>query len=112
MGTQKMKLIKKIFSYIAPIKRKVIVACLLMLVSSLSGFFQPQAIREITDVGIAQSNVSNLFFYTFALGLLIITSQIVELIVSKLFADIYNDFFSHYLEIHLERFLRKKAISI
>lgn len=93
-----LSLLRRIFAYLKPYKNKFILIGFLLLISTLIGFLQPLTIKQITDKGMLEKQMNVIIFYSAFLALLVIGNQTIDLLQTKIFADIHN--YSFYLIFH------------
>lgn len=83
----------RVFSYLKPFKKKLLVAGSLLLIATGAGFFQPLVIKQITDEGMVSQNLPVLCRSVIVLALLVFINQIVELSQTHIFIKIHNQCF-------------------
>ncbi len=84
-------LIKRILTYLTPFKTRlwIIIACLVL--STIAGFFQPLAIKSITDNGMVNKNLQVIIWSVLILLGLVLLNKLLEIIQTNLFADVHNE---------------------
>lgn len=82
--------IRRILSYLRPFGKELAAAALLLAASTFIGFAQPLVIRRLTDDGMMGQSLPVLFKAVAALAALIVVNQGIELLQTRLFADIHN----------------------
>lgn len=85
------KLLKRILTYLAPFKTRLWIIIVCLVLSTIIGFFQPLIIRNITDDGMTQKNLQVILWSVLILMGLVLADQILEVLQTKLFADIHNE---------------------
>ncbi len=113
-------LIKRIFTYLTPFKTRlwIIIACLVL--STIAGFFQPLAIKSITDNGMINKNLQVIICSVLILLGLVLVNYLLEVIQTKLFTDVHNESeflishqaFSKLLHLKIEYFSDKNNSEI
>lgn len=91
MEKEERALLQRILSYLKPYKKEFLFAGFLLLGSTAIGFMQPLVIRTITDNGMLEENTSVLIKAVVVLAVLVILNQGIDLLQTRLFADIHND---------------------
>jgi len=71
---------------------------MILLVSTAVGFFQPLAIRAITDNGMLQKNMGVIVQSVLVLAVLVVVNQAIDLWQTHIFVDIHNR--SYYRVFH------------
>lgn len=87
---KKEKTWMRVLSYLKPYKRELVVVGLILLVSTAVGFLQPLIIRTITDDGMVQQDMGVIGRSAALLAVLVLINQGVELLQTRIFADIHN----------------------
>ncbi len=85
------KLLKRIFQYLKPNKRKLAIVAICILVTTIIGFFQPLVVKMITDNGLINRNLSIIISSVVLLLSLVLINQLVQVALASLFADIHNE---------------------
>lgn len=98
MEQEKNLLLRRILSYLRPYKKQFLAAGLLLLGSTVIGFLQPMVIRSITDEGMLGKNIQILVRSVVVLAALVLLNQGIDLIQTRLFADVHNS--SYYTVFH------------
>jgi len=97
------RLVKRLFTYIAPYKNSLIVAVILMTISSLAGTAGPAIIGFAIDKGIRASSFDVLRFWTLVFLFTTITEwltnrarvRIMAFVGTKIVADVRSELFRH-----------------
>lgn len=108
MSKERRVLFLRILSYLKPYKREFLFAGGLLLLSTVVGFLQPLVIRTITDQGMLGKNVSVLLWAVAALALLVLFNQGIDLLQTRIFADVYNASFYTVFQQAFQKLLHLK----
>ena len=81
----------RILSYLKPYKKELMVTSITLISSTVLGFLQPLVIRIITDDGISKKNMIVLVHAVLVLAGIVLLNQVIDLIQTRIFADIHND---------------------
>ena len=85
------KLIKRILSYLSSYKSRLWIIIVCFVLATVIGFLQPLVIKNITDDGMMQKNMQVIIYAVLMLLGLVLVGQVLEIIQTKLFADIHNE---------------------
>ncbi len=98
----------RILSYLKPYKREFLFAGVLLALSTLIGFLQPLVIRAITDQGMLGKNASVLLWAVAGLALLVLLNQGIDLLQTRIFADVHNASFYMVFQQAFQKLLHLK----
>lgn len=109
IGQYDGQLLRRLFSYIGPYKNRMIVAIILMSISSLMGVAGPWLIGRAVDAGIRETDFDTMRFWTmiFAVSIVIewLTNRgrlaIMAYVGTGVVADLRSDLFRHLHELSL-----------
>lgn len=90
MQKESRAVILRILSYLKPFKKEFLLAGVLLIVSTAVGFLQPLAIKMVTDDGMLQKNTTALIRAVLILAVLVLVNQAVEMLQTRIFADVHN----------------------
>ena len=98
MKRETKQLLVRIFRYLSPYKRSFLVVGLTLAVSTVIGFLQPLVIQRITDNGMMRGDMAVIASSALFLALLILGNQAIDLLQTRIFADVHNA--SYYTIFH------------
>lgn len=90
MQKESRAVILRILSYLKPFKKEFLLAGVLLIVSTAVGFLQPLVIKMVTDDGMLQKNTTALIRAVLILAVLVLVNQAVEMLQTRIFADVHN----------------------
>lgn len=108
MKQETKHLLCRTLCYLLPYKREFLVVGLTLVLSTVIGFLQPLVIRRITDSGMMQQDMAVILSSALLLALLVLGNQAIDLLQTRIFADVHNA--SYYAIFHqvFEKLLRLK----
>lgn len=108
MKQETKHLLRRTLCYLLPYKREFLVVGLTLVLSTVIGFLQPLVIRRITDSGMMQQDMAVILSSALLLALLVLGNQAIDLLQTRIFADVHNA--SYYAIFHqvFEKLLRLK----
>lgn len=86
--------LRRLLEMFLPYKWNLLLILFLLILSTGFGFLQPLTIQQITDTGMLQRDINVVIQYACALGLLVLFAQIIEITITRLFADIHNSLYA------------------
>ena len=98
MNREAKFLLWRIFRYLLPYKGAFVVVGLTLILSTAIGFLQPLVIQQITDQGMMEQDMAVIAASALFLGVLVIGNQAIDLLQTRIFADIHNA--SYYTIFH------------
>lgn len=88
---QEMKMvITRVFRYLLPYKREFLLVGLTLVLSTVIGFLQPLVIQRITDSGMMQRDMAMILSSALLLAVLVLGNQAIDLLQTRIFADVHN----------------------
>lgn len=108
MKQETKHLLRRTLCYLLPYKREFLVVGLTLVLSTVIGFLQPLVIQRITDSGMMQRDMAVILSSALLLALLVLGNQAIDLLQTRIFADVHNA--SYYAIFHqvFEKLLRLK----
>lgn len=98
MKQETRKIITRVLRYLFPYKRKFLVVVLTLVLSTVIGFLQPLVIQRITDIGMMQQDMYVILSSALLLAVLVLGNQAIDLMQTRIFADVHNA--SYYAIFH------------
>lgn len=89
-NSENYQVIKRMLSYLIPCKRQFLAVVLCLAGTAIIGFYQPLIIRVITDQGMQQLNLDVIIRFACLLLGLVVLSQLLEVLQTRVFAGIHN----------------------
>lgn len=80
----------RVFGYLRPFAGQFVITGILLLISTVGGFLQPIVIRQMTDSGMLEKELTIIMQMVAVLLILVVLNQSIEMIQTKLFIDIHN----------------------
>ena len=108
MKQETKHLLRRTLCYLLPYKREFLVVGLTLVLSTVIGFLQPLVIQRITDSGMMQRDMAVILSSALLLALLVLGNQAIDLLQTRIFADVHNA--SYYAIFHqvFEKLLQLK----
>ena len=98
MKQETKHLLRRTLCYLLPYKREFLVVGLTLVLSTVIGFLQPLVIQRITDSGMMQQDMAVILSSALLLALLVLGNQAIDLLQTRIFADVHNA--SYYAIFH------------
>ena len=98
MKQETKHLLRRTLRYLLPYKREFLVVGLTLVLSTVIGFLQPLVIQRITDSGMMQRDMAVILSSALLLALLVLGNQAIDLLQTRIFADVHNA--SYYAIFH------------
>ena len=98
MKQETKHLLRRTLCYLLPYKREFLVVGLTLVLSTVIGFLQPLVIQRITDSGMMQRDMAVILSSALLLALLVLGNQAIDLLQTRIFADVHNA--SYYAIFH------------
>lgn len=98
MKQETKHLLRRTLCYLLPYKREFLVVGLTLVLSTVIGFLQPLVIQRITDSGMMQRDMGVILSSALLLALLVLGNQAIDLLQTRIFADVHNA--SYYAIFH------------
>ena len=98
MKQETKRLLRRTLCYLLPYKREFLVVGLTLVLSTVIGFLQPLVIQRITDSGMMQRDMAVILSSALLLALLVLGNQAIDLLQTRIFADVHNA--SYYAIFH------------
>lgn len=98
MKQETKHLLRRTLCYLLPYKREFLVVGLTLALSTVIGFLQPLVIQRITDSGMMQRDMAVILSSALLLALLVLGNQAIDLLQTRIFADVHNA--SYYAIFH------------
>ena len=98
MKQETKRLLRRTLCYLLPYKREFLVVGLTLVLSTVIGFLQPLVIQRITDSGMMQQDMAVILSSALLLALLVLGNQAIDLLQTRIFADVHNA--SYYAIFH------------
>ena len=98
MKQETKRLLRRTLCYLLPYKREFLVVGLTLVLSTVIGFLQPLVIQRITDSGMMQQDMAVILSTALLLALLVLGNQAIDLLQTRIFADVHNA--SYYAIFH------------
>ena len=98
MRQETKHLLRRTLCYLLPYKREFLVVGLTLVLSTVIGFLQPLVIQRITDSGMMQRDMAVILSSALLLALLVLGNQAIDLLQTRIFADVHNA--SYYAIFH------------
>ena len=98
MKQETKHLLRRTLCYLPPYKREFLVVGLTLVLSTVIGFLQPLVIQRITDSGMMQRDMAVILSSALLLALLVLGNQAIDLLQTRIFADVHNA--SYYAIFH------------
>ena len=98
MKQETKHLLRRTLCYLLPYKREFLVVGLTLVLSTVIGFLQPLVIQRITDSGMMQRDMVVILSSALLLALLVLGNQAIDLLQTRIFADVHNA--SYYAIFH------------
>lgn len=98
----------RLFGFLKPYVKQYLFIGLLLMVSTVVGFFQPLMTQEIIDKGLVQKNMPVLVGTASILTILVVIGRFASLYQVSLFANIHNAFYSAISQKVLDKLLHIK----
>ena len=95
MKQETKHLLRRTLRYLLPYKREFLMVGLTLVLSTVIGFLQPLVIQRITDSGMMQRDMAVILSSALLLALLVLGNQAIDLLQTRIFADVHNA--SYYL---------------
>lgn len=108
MKLEKRNIIIRIIKLLSPYKWEFAKIFLLLIISTVLGFVQPLLIKEITDGGMLQGNITALLRAAFALSVVLLLNHLIDLAQVSRFADIHNTVYSTLFHETFQKLLHLK----
>ena len=90
MKQETKHLLRRTLCYLLPYKREFLVVGLTLVLSTVIGFLQPLVIQRITDSGMMQRDMVVILSSALLLALLVLGNQAIDLLQTRIFADVHN----------------------
>ena len=90
MKQETKHLLRRTLCYLLPYKREFLVVGLTLVLSTVIGFLQPLVIQRITDSGMMQRDMAVILSSALLLALLVLGNQAIDLLQTRIFADVHN----------------------
>lgn len=87
---QNKEILKRLVAYLKPYKVELIIVGILLIVSTAIGILQPLVIQKITDEGMVQKDMFVVAEAAFTLVILVLVNQSIDLLQTRIFANIHN----------------------
>ena len=91
-------ILKRALRYLLPYKKAFVVVGLTLVLSTVIGFLQPLVIQRITDSGMMQQDMGVIVTSALFLAVLVLGNQAIDLLQTRIFADVHNA--SYYTIFH------------
>lgn len=98
MKQETKHLLRRTLCYLLPYKREFLVVGLTLVLSTVIGFLQPLVIQRITDSGMMQRDMAVILSSALLLALLVLGNQAIDLLQTRIFANVHNA--SYYAIFH------------
>ena len=98
MKQETKHLLRRTLCYMLPYKREFLVVGLTLVLSTVIGFLQPLVIQRITDSGMMQRDMAVILSSALLLAVLVLGNQAIDLLQTRIFADVHNA--SYYTIFH------------
>ena len=98
MKQETKHLLRRTLCYLLPYKREFLVVGLTLVLSTVIGFLQPLVIQRITDSGMMQRDMAVILSSALLLAVLVLGNQAIDLLQTRIFADVHNA--SYYAIFH------------
>ena len=90
MKQETKHLLRRTLCYLLPYKKAFVVVGLTLVLSTVIGFLQPLVIQRITDSGMMQRDMAVILSSALLLALLVLGNQAIDLLQTRIFADVHN----------------------
>ena len=90
MKQETKHLLRRTLCYLLPYKREFLVVGLTLVLSTVIGFLQPLVIQRITDSGMMQRDMAMILSSALLLAVLVLGNQAIDLLQTRIFADVHN----------------------
>ena len=90
MKQETKHLLRRTLCYLLPYKKAFVVVGLTLVLSTVIGFLQPLVIQRITDSGMMQRDMAVILSSALLLAVLVLGNQAIDLLQTRIFADVHN----------------------
>ena len=87
---EKNNLVRRALRYLLPYKKAFVVVGLTLVLSTVIGFLQPLVIQRITDSGMMEQDMGVIVTSALFLAVLVLGNQAIDLLQTRIFADVHN----------------------
>ena len=87
---EKNILVRRALRYLLPYKKAFVEVGLTLVLSTVIGFLQPLVIQRITDSGMMEQDMGVIVTSALFLAVLVLGNQAIDLLQTRIFADVHN----------------------
>ncbi len=109
MNEKTLPLLLRILKYLKPNKKKLTLVVIGIVITTVTGFFQPLVVKMITDDGLINQDMQVILIAVVILLGLVLVDGLIEVGMSSLFADIHNESEMRMYSQAFSKLLRLKA---